>query len=544
MSVTEPRAADVSTLAPPAAVPSAWSPLHHRLFRFVWLATVVSNIGTWMQDVGAGWLMTSLAPAPIMVALVQTATTLPIVLLVLPAGALADIVDRRRYLIAVQCWMVLVASGLAVLTFAGLTGPMLLLGFTFALGIGTALMMPAWSATTPELVPKSDLQAAIALNSIGINVSRAVGPAIAGVIVSAVGSWAVFILNALCSIGVIAVLVWWRRVEPARKLPREHFAGAFRVGVRYAWHASALKGMLLRSAAFFIFAAATWALFPLIVRQELGRGADVYGALLACIGAGAVSGALFLPRLRSRYSRHALVAGATVVYACAALSLAHVRDVYAAAAAMLATGAAWITVLSSLQVSAQTALPAWVRARGLAVWMLVFMAGMSLGSVLWGHIAEVAGIPWALTIAAIGALSGVAATWRFKLGTQDAADLAPSMHWQAPIVSDDMDLERGPVLVTIEYIIDPHKAGDFLKNIQALREIRRRDGAFYWEVFQDAADTARFVECFMAESWVEHLRQHERVTNADRTLQQRVNAYHVGTEPPRASHLVAGKLGT
>jgi MFS family permease len=303
-----------------------------------------------------------------------------------------------------------------------------------------------------------------------------------------------------------------------------------------------LKAVLVRSAAFFVFAAATWALFPLIVRQELGRGAEVYGALLGCIGAGAVSGAVFLPRLRVRYSRHLLVAAATVVYACAALVLAHVRDVYTAAAAMLATGAAWITVLSSLQVSAQTGLPTWVRARGLAVWMLIFMAGMSIGSALWGHVAEAAGIPWALTLAALGALAGVAATWRFQLGSQDAADLGPSMHWPAPIASDDLEIERGPVLVTIEYLIDPQKTADFMRAIQPLREMRQRDGAFYWQVFQDVSDAARFVECFMAESWVEHLRQHERVTNADRALQERVNAYHVGSEPPRASHLVAGKL--
>jgi predicted MFS family arabinose efflux permease len=527
-----------------SAAPSPWSPLQHRVFRFVWLATVVSNIGTWMQDVGAGWLMTTLAPAPFMVALVQTATTLPVVLFVLPAGALADIVDRRRYLIAIELWMFAVSATLGALTFAGVTGPWLLLAFTFALGIGTALMSPAWAATTPELVPKADLQGAIALNSIGINVSRAIGPAIAGVIVSAIGSWAVFMLNALSSVAVIAVLLWWRRVEPARKLPREHFAGAFRVGLRYAWHAPALKSVLVRSMAFFVFAAATWALFPLIVRHELGRGAETYGALLACIGAGAVSGALFLPRLRARYSRHVLVAAATVVYACAALTLAQVRDVYAAAAAMLATGAAWITVLSSLQVSAQTSLPAWVRARGLAVWILVFMAGMSLGSALWGQLAELVGIPWALTIAAGGALVSVAATWRVSLGTPEAADLAPSMHWAAPVSADDLDLERGPVLVTIEYLIDPQTAAAFLAAIEPLREIRRRDGAFYWQVFQDAAQPHRFVECFMAESWVEHLRQHERVTNADRALQQRVNAFHVGAEPPRASHLVAGSLRT
>jgi MFS family permease len=254
-----------------------------------------------------------------------------------------------------------------------------------------------------------------------------------------------------------------------------------------------------------------------------------------------VGGAVFLPRLRARFSRHLLVAAATVVYACAALALAHVRDVYTAAVAMLATGAAWITVLSSLQVTAQTSLPAWVRARGLAVYMLVFMAGMSIGSALWGHVADVAGIPWALTIAAMGALAGIAVTWRFKLGTQDASDLAPSMHWPAPVVSDDMELERGPVLVTIEYVIDPGRRAEFLKAIQALRAMRQRDGAFYWQVFQDAAKPARFVECFMAESWIEHLRQHERTSVADREIQRRAKQYLVKDFEVKTEHWLADR---
>lgn len=523
-------------------VTSPWAPLGRPLFRYVWIATVVSNIGSWMQDVGAGWLMTTLAPAPIMVALVQTATTLPFVFLVLPAGALADIIDRRRYLIAVQCWMLAVSAALGVLTLLQITNAWTLLIFTFALGTGTAMMMPAWSAITPELVPRGELQPAIVLNSVGINVSRAIGPAVAGVIISAVGSWAVFLLNALSYLGVIAVLIWWRREQPKRALPSERLGGAFRSGLRFAWHAPVLQTVLVRSCSFSIFASATWSLFPLIVRNELGRGSEIYGVLLACIGVGAVSGAMILPRLRLRFSRHVLVAAATLVYAGAALTLAYVRDIYVLGAAMFVTGTAWLTVLSALQVTAQTALPAWVRARGLAVYMVVFMAGMAGGSALWGHVASVAGIPLTLTIAAAGAVAGIALTWRFKLGAQDAVDLAPSMHWPAPLVSSEPEPERGPVMVTIEYLIDPARTAEFVAAMQDMRRMRQRDGAFFWEVFQDAADSARFVECFMTESWVEHLRQHERVTVADREIQDRINAFHVGGERPRASHLLAGIL--
>ena len=532
--MSDPRAPDSS----PAISP--WAPLGRPLFRYLWIATVVSNIGSWMQDVGAGWLMTTLAPEPIMVALVQTATTLPFVLLVLPAGALADIIDRRRYLIAVQFWMLVVSATLGVLTLLQITNAWTLLVFTFALGIGTAMMMPAWSSIMPELVPREQLQPAIVLNSVGINLSRAIGPAVAGVIVSAVGSWAVFLLNALSYLGVIGVLVWWQREQPKRALPSEGLVGAFRSGLRFVWHAPALQTVLVRTCGFSIFASATWSLFPLIVRNELGRGSETYGVLLACIGVGAVSGAMVLPRLRAHFSRHLLVAIATLVYAGAALTLAHVRNVYVLGGAMFATGTAWLTVLSALQVTAQTALPAWVRARGLAVYMVVFMAGMAGGSALWGHVATVAGIPMALTIAAAGAVAGIALTWRFKLGAQEAVDLAPSMHWPAPLVSSEPEPERGPVMVTIEYLIEPARTAEFVAAMQDMRRIRQRDGAFFWELFQDAADSARFVECFMTESWVEHLRQHERVTIADRKVQQRIDAFHVGGERPRASHLVAG----
>lgn len=534
--MSEPRAPDLSPVASP------WAPLNRPLFRALWIAAIVSNVGTWMQDVGAGWLMTSLAPAPLMVALVQTATTLPVMLLVLPAGALADIVDRRRYLIGTQCWMLAVSALLGVLTFAGITTAWMLLAFTFALGIGSALMMPAWSSIVPEIVPRSELQSAIALNSVGVNVSRAIGPALAGLIVAAIGSWLVFLLNAVSYLGIIGVLIAWRREPSKSALPAERFVSALRAGLRFVWHTPELQAVLVRGCAFFVFASATWALFPVIVRHELGRGPEVYGALLACIGIGAVSGALFLPRLRSMFSRDHLVAGATVLYACAGLMLAYVRDVYVLGIAMLATGAAWISVLSSLQVSAQTALPAWVRARGLAAYMIVFMGGMAAGSLLWGHIATLAGIPAALTAAAAAAVLGVLATWKFKIGAQEAVDLAPSMHWPAPLVSEEPEMEHGPVMVTIEYRIDPSRSAEFVELMQEMRRIRQRDGAFFWELFKDAADPARVVECFMNESWLEHLRQHERVSMADREVEARVQAFQLGGEPPRVSHLLAQRI--
>jgi MFS family permease len=275
-----------------AAVASAWRPLHYTLFRNLWLATIVSNVGSWMQDVGSGWLMTSLSSSPSMVALVEAADSIPMMLLALPAGALADIIDRRRLLIAAQVYLLVIAGTLAVLTWLGMMTAWALLGFTCALGVGAAVIMPAWSAVLPDLVPNEELASAVALNSIAINVSRAVGPAIAGVLVAAVGPWLVFVLNAMSYIGILLVLARWRREHRKSTLPAERFVSAIRIGMRFVAHTRSLQVVLVRAVAFFIFASATWSLFPLIVRRELGRGPETYGLLLTCIGIGAVGGAM------------------------------------------------------------------------------------------------------------------------------------------------------------------------------------------------------------------------------------------------------------
>ncbi len=549
MSVTVPH---------PAASP--WAPLRHRVYRMLWIASIVSNIGSWMHEVGAGWLMTSLAPSPLMVALVQAATTAPTFLLALPAGALADIVDRRRYLIASQVWMMVVAGLLGALTLAGLTSAPLLLLFTFALGAGTAMMMPAWGAITPELVARSELPAAIGLNTIGMNVSRAVGPALAGLIVAASGPGMVFVLNALSFLAVIVALKNWQRPRQTSELPAERLAGAVRAGLRYARHAPELRAVLARGSAFFVFASASWALLPLIVRQELRSGPGTYGLFLACMGIGAIGGALLLPRLNIRLAqrdsvplahwwergrgegRDRIVAAATVLYALAMLALAHSGSVLAAGAAMVVTGLAWISVVSSLMTATQTALPGWVRARGLAFFWVVFTGGMAAGSALWGQVATWVGIPAALTLASAGAVVGIGATWRYRIGRHDVADLSPSVRWPTTMPADELGMDRGPVMVTVEYRIEPARIREFTQVMKKLRTIRRRDGAFMWELFDDIEDSGRMVECFMVESWLEHLRQHERVTVADRDVSDKARSFHIGEEPPKVTHLLAGNL--
>jgi MFS family permease len=520
---------------------SPWSPLRIRLFRGLWIATLVSNIGTWMHDVGAGWLMTSLSSSPSIVALVAAASTFPVMLLALPAGAIADILDRRRLLIAAQVYFLVVIGALALLTALGIITPRLLLGFTFAVGVGTALTMPAWSAIVPELVPADELPSAIALNSIGINISRAIGPAIAGVLVAAVGPWLVFALDASSCLGVLAVLLRWRREPRKSSLPAERFFSAIRVGLRFIMHTRALQAVLIRGAAFFIFASATWSLFPLVVRRELGRGPEVYGLLLTCIGIGAVAGAMLLPRLRERVSRNTLVAGASALYALAALALAYLQNLGLLAVAMLATGVAWIAILAALQISAQLTLPDWVRARGLAAFVVVFMGGMALGSVLWGQVATRIGIPAALTAAATGMVIAIGLTWKFRLVGGHAPNFTPAMDWPAPLIAETPEPDSGPVMVTIEYRVDPATRAEFVAAMRDVREMRRRNGAFFWALFHDSADPARYLESFMDESWTEHLRQHERVSVADREIQRRANQYLVKGESTKSTHWLADR---
>lgn len=501
---------------------SAWAPFSVPVFRILWIATLASNIGTWMHDIGAGWLMTSLSPSPVMVALVQTATTLPVFLLALPAGALADIIDRRRYLIATQLFMAVTATCLAVVALTGIITPWLLVLLTFAMGVGTAMMMPAWAAIVPELVPRATLPSAIALNSMGINVARAIGPAIAGVIVSIAGSGAVFALNALSFVGVITVLFYWKRTPRFSELPAERVVGAMRAGLRFARHSVELQAAVVRGLGFFLFAGASWALLPLVARQLPDGGPQSFGILVASVGAGAVLGAVVLPSLREKLSRDLLVVGSTVIYALCLWALATLNGLWPLALVMAVSGLAWITVLSSLQVAAQMALPDWVRSRGLAVFMSVFMGSMALGSLCWGKLAELYSIEFSLSVAGSGAVIAIFLTWRWKIGGAQTLDLSPAMHWPSPPMVNRHD--RGPVLVTVEYAVQTEKVPEFMALIYRLGKQRRRDGAFVWGLYEDTERACHFIETFNDESWLSHLRQHERVTVESRELQLRIRA--------------------
>lgn len=522
---------------------SPWAPLERPVFRSLWIATLISNIGTWMHDIGAAWLMTTLAPSPIMVSLVQAATTLPMFLFALPAGVLADIIDRRRFLIFAQCLMLATATLLAALQFMGLVTPAILLLATFGLGLGAALNAPPFQAIVPELVRKEEISSAVALNSLGINIARAIGPALGGAIVAAAGPGAVFALNGVSVLAVLIALVRWQREPRSGALPPERFFGALRAGFRYVRQAPDFHTVLIRAGAFFVFASATWALLPLIARQELGLGAGGYGVLLGFLGAGAVCGAVALPRLRDRLSGNAVTGIATVVFTVVALGFAYLRSFPVACVLAFLAGTGWIAMLTTLNVAAQMALPNWVKARTLAVFLVVFNGCMAGGSALWGAIATELDIPTALTIAAVGQALALLLVSRRTLPSQ-LANLTPSLHWPAPAVASDPDLDRGPVLVTVEYAVPSERAEAFVSAMQDMRRIRRRDGAIFWELFEDTAVPGRWLEVFELETWVEHLRQHGRVTESDRVTQERVREFHAGTAPPAVSHLIAAPRKT
>ena len=385
---------------------------------------MASNIGTWMQNVAAGWEMAILAPTPMLVALVQTATNLPVFLLGVPAGAVGDIFDRRKILIITQGWMLAAAAALGLLTLIGATGPWTLLWLTFALGLGATMNGPAWQAIMPELVPKPELPQAIALNSVGFNLARAVGPAIGGLVVAAIGTGAAFILNAISFVGVMIVLYLWRRTPEHTVDSSESVVAAMWTGFRYVRVSPTMHSVLIRSGSFILSASAIWSLLPLIAKDELHSQSGGYGLLLACLGVGSILGALIIGRLRQEFSHEAIVTSAVALFGLVNIALSYLTSFGLVALALLAGGVGWMSVNSSLNTAAQTSLPAWVRARGLGVYLLVFQGAMAVGSVIWGDVAARFGLRTTLLIAGITLCVAAAATAGLRL--TNGEDLAAS----------------------------------------------------------------------------------------------------------------------
>ena len=383
------------------------------------------------------------------------------------------------------------------------------------------------------------MTSAVAANSVGVNISRAIGPALGGAAIAALGIVSPFWINAISNLGVIGALLWWRRTNSSKSvLPAERLGGAIEAGLRYARHSPALRATLIRAAAFFLFASTYWALLPLLARVQIASGPELYGILLGAIGTGAVGGAFVMPWLRAKLGPDLLVTSGMVGTAVTLALYGFAHDAISALLASLLAGVSWIAVLATLAISAQVSLPDWVRGRGLALYTTVFFGCLTVGSAVWGKVAAVLGLPAAHFIAAGGVLAATALTWRWKLQAGAGVDLTPSMHWPAPIASYPIEYDRGPVFVTVEYRIRPQDRHEFLQVLEQLGHERRRDGAYRWGVFEDAADEGRVVEAFLVASWMEHLRQHERVTNADRLVQECVDRFHLG-EAPKVTHLIA-----
>jgi len=517
-------------------------PLRHATFAVLWTATVVGNTGSFMRDVASSWLVTDLSPSPAMVALIQTAATLPIFLLAIPAGVLTDILDRRRFLIFAQLLLLLVSGLLLLLAATGAMTVTYLVILTFLGGVGTALAMPAWQAIVPELVPRESMRSAVTLNSLGVNIARAVGPALGGLLLASFGAAAAYGADIGSYVLVIAALLWWRRPQAPPDDLNEQFLGAFRAGLRYARTSRDLHVVILRAAVFFVFASCVWALLPLVARQMLHGTASFYGVLLGAVGAGAIGGAFLLPGLRRRLDADQLLLAASLCAATVIGCLALAPPQWAAVLLLLALGAGWITALTTLSGVAQSVLPNWVRGRGLAIYLMVFNGAMAAGSTGWGLVAQAIGVPQALLIGGVClAIAGVT-FHRIRLPTGDA-DLEPSNHWPEPLLAIPVANDRGPVMVQIQYQVPVADQAAFLQVLQRLSEGRRRDGAYLWGVSEDTADPEQVVEWFLVESWAEHMRQHHRVSKADADLQREAIAYHRGPHPPLVRHLLAARAG-
>jgi MFS family permease len=527
---------------------SGFEPLGVPLFRDLWLASIVSNLGGWMQDTAGTWLMTVLTTSPLLIALMQTAASLPVLLLGLLAGATADIFDRRRLLIFWQAWMLAAVAFLSVLTFFDIISPWILLILTFLLNIGAAMNSPAWQAIVPEVIPRPQLPDAISLNSAGFNLARALGPALGGLAIAlfsraTTGAASVFLLNSLSFVGVILVLYRWQRNPPFKSaLPSERIRGSMRSGIRYIRYAPMLQAAFVRTLMFTLFVSAVWALLAVVARNDLHQGAMGYGILNGSMGFGAVIGATLLPRVRRKLSADVIIASATGVFVATLLILALVKVPLIIIVFLIAGGFAWTSAMSTLNLAVQVSVPSWVQARALGAYQMIFSAGMALGGVIWGFIAEHVSTSKSLLCAAVGLAVTLPLSLRFHELRGVQPDLSPHRYaFPAPELASEREDSEGPVRVSIDYHIDPKDYAAFTKAIHKLRDVRLRDGAIRWGAYQDATDPAHINETFVTESWLEYLRQRERFTASDRHIRDTVWGFHRGKEPPRISHMFYAK---
>lgn len=518
--------------------PSPLAPLQHQTYRSIWVANLASSFGALIQGVGAAWLMTSIADSVDMVALVQASTSLPIMLFSLVGGAMADSFNRRRVMLAAQCFMLVVSAALAVGTYLGLITPWTLLAFTFLIGCGTALNNPAWQASVGDLVPRDDIPAAVSLNSIGFNLSRSVGPAVGGAIVAVAGAAAAFALNTVSYFALIFVLWRWRPQQVPRKLPREAMFTAMRAGLRYVAMSPNLGKVLLRSFAFGVTASAVLALLPVVAATLLGGGPLTYGLLLGAFGIGAVGGALLSARLQQAINSENIVRIAFIGFAACAAIAAISPFTFVTAPAMLLGGACWVLALSLFNVTVQMSTPRWVVGRALSIYQTATFGGLAAGSWLWGIAADQYGVSAALLIAAASMLVGGAIGLVYSLPKAIALNLDPADRWREPHLEIDLQPRSGPIVVSVEYIIKPEDLPAFLEAMIDRKRIRRRDGARRWTLMRDLEHPEIWTESFQTPTWVEYVRHSQRMTKADAGISERLRALHRGPEGPRVRRAI------
>ncbi len=542
--MSAPETSPIPDSGGPAVTPaSALAPLRNPVFRMLWGVWVTANVCLWMNDVAAAWLMTTLTTSPVMVALVATASSLPVFLLGLPSGALADIVDRRRLMLVNQVWVACVGLVTCMVAFADALTPPLLLVLTFANGIGLALRWPVYAALVPELVERRQLSSALALNAIAMNVSRIVGPVVAGALIASVGSAYVFMLNAALSLVAAVALARWRRAPKVSALPGERFLGAIRVGVQHVRQSRAMRTALLRIALFFMQGAALPALLPLVAKGMGAGDARTFTLLLACMGVGAIGAALALPRLRAGVPADTLVTVCTSVHAAMMVAASLAPNIYVAAPAMMLLGAAWISAANTITLSAQLALPDWVRARGMSIYQMAMLGSAAAGAALWGQVASLTDVRTSIVCAALVAVVCLLFTRRRTLDTATTQeDLTPTDRIKSAQTAFEIAADDGPVIVTVEYQVAPENVAAFLEVMQETRRSRLRQGVLSWELLRDTVDPRLYVEQFMDETWADHLRRFERMTQADVGLRERRLALHAGAEPPAIARRVAEPL--
>ncbi|MES2362018.1 MAG: MFS transporter [Pseudomonadota bacterium] len=535
--------AQAASTAPETEKLSAWDPIKVPVFRMLWSTWLVANTCMWMNDVAAAWLMTSMTTSPIWVALVQSASTLPVFLLGLPSGALADILDRRRYFIMTQFWVAAVATLICITVISGVMTPPLLLALTFANGIGLAMRWPVFSALMPELVQRPHLPAALALNGVAMNASRIIGPLLAGALIASAGTEYVFVLNAVLSVISGLLIMRWRRNHVPSPLGRERLVSAMRVGLQFVRESSRLRAVLLQVSLFFFHSTALLALLPLVARNMRGGDAGTFTLLLASMGIGAIVAALNLARLRQLMPRDTLVLRSAMAQSLSTAIVAFAPNIYIAVPAMLLNGAAWITSANSLSVSAQLSLPDWVRARGMSMYQMSIMGASALGAALWGQIATMTSIAVSLLVASASGTVAMLLAQRRMVDLSIEEDLTPSREFKVPVTHAPPG--AGHVVVTIEYLIDPARSDSFQALMQESRSSRLRRGALQWDLLHDVGHPGRYLEQITDESWTEHLRHFDRVTASDVALRVRKLAFHTAEDPPAVRrYIITGPAKT